>query len=239
MRQLTLCLPYYMNAGMLRLQFERIRGYSAAILADLAVIVVDDGSPDGDALAEPIGCPLSIFKVLVDVRWNQDAARNIAAHHATTPWLLLTDIDHLVPQQTMATLIATSRPARFVYRFERRTLERDGAVSKYKPHPNSWLLTREMFERIGGYDERYAGLYGTDAEFRDRVNQQAKIVMLPQWLIRVPRQIVPDASTTTYGRKEPMDSFGIPQVTAARAAEGAWAPRRLSFPYEKIFECLC
>jgi hypothetical protein len=235
MRRLTLCLTYYRNKGMLRVQFEWIRSLPADLLADLAVVVVDDGSPDGDAQGEDIGCPVAIFKIEVDVRWNQDAARNIAAHESTTPWLLLTDIDHLVPCETFSHILGTKLRKHLVYRFSRETLAADGETTSYKPHPNSWLMTREMFDEIGGYDERYAGLYGTDAEFRDRVQQTAGIVMLPSVLLRVPRDVIPDASTTHYLRKQPEDAFGIPRVTAARALEVNWVPKRLSFPYRQIY----
>jgi hypothetical protein len=44
--------------------------------------------------------PLQIYRIMVDVRWNQDAARNIGAAHAENNWLVLTDIDHMVPEET-------------------------------------------------------------------------------------------------------------------------------------------
>jgi hypothetical protein len=91
---------------------------------------------------------------------------------------------------------------------------------------------------VGGYDERFAGHYGTDADFRDRVSLKANIVTLPQKIIRVPRETIPDASTTTYVRKgDPIDAGAIPRIKAARAAIARWRPKTLSFPYRKIYEC--
>ncbi len=46
-------------------------------------------------------------------------------------------------------------------------------LTPYKPHPNTWLLTTDLFYRIGGYDERFSGFYGTDGEFRNRVQRTA------------------------------------------------------------------
>jgi glycosyltransferase involved in cell wall biosynthesis len=239
MHALTLCLPYYMNAGMLRLQFERIRALPSDLRESLAVIIVDDGSPDGEAQGEEIGCPLTIFRIEVDVRWNQDAARNIAAHHADTRWLLLTDIDHLVPRETFDRIMARKLSKTAVYRFSRVTALGPGPkdpTTPYHPHPNSWLMTRGLYEKIGGYDERFAGHYGTDADFRDRVVRHADIVLLEQPLIRVPREVVPDASTTTYQRKgAPEDVGAIPRIKAERALDPNWKPRRLSFPYRRIW----
>lgn len=239
MRRLTLCLPYYLNPGMLQRQFEWLRAMPEAVLNALAVIVVDDGSPV-PAVGEPIGCPLKIFRVGVDIRWNQDAARNIAVHESTSTWLLLTDIDHLVPAHTFLRALQ-SLDVGNVYRFSRQTLVNDRqplVLSPYKPHPNSWLMTRTMYDRIGGYDERFAGHYGTDADFRDRVVATAiKVELLKEFLIRVPREVIPDASTTTYTRKgDPFDAGAIRRIKAERAQDPAWTPRRLSFPYRWVSE---
>jgi glycosyltransferase involved in cell wall biosynthesis len=235
-RILTLCLPYYRNAGMLALQFERIRHLSRDLLSGLAVIVVDDGSPDGEAKGAEIGCPLTIFRIEVDVRWNQDAARNIAAHHADTRWLLLTDIDHIVSREAFSRALRTKLQKQYVYRFGRTTLQPSGVETPYKPHPNSWLLTKNMYWQTGGYDERFAGYYGTDADFRDRLSEvAANFVMLPEHLIRVPRETLADASTTTYLRKQPEDAMGIRRVKSERHGIADWKPLALSFPYRQIY----
>lgn len=238
-RLLTLCLPYYRNAGMLKEQFKRLRRLPQEVLDRLEVIVVDDGSPDGEAQGEAIGCPLRMYRIDVDVRWNQDAARNIAAHEATTPWVLLTDIDHLVPFDTFRALFAKKLDKHQVYRFSRATwevIDGENVETPYKPHPNSWLMTKAAFDRMGGYDERFAGLYGTDADFRDRlVSTLGEPTMLSSVLIRVPRETIPDASTTTYERKAPADREGIPRVKAERNANPNWVTKRLSFAYRQIW----
>jgi hypothetical protein len=236
-RRVTLCMAYYQNAGMLAEQFRRIRSLSPELRDQICVVIVDDGSPDGEAQGEPIGCPLSIYRIQVDVRWNQDAARNIAAHNAPTQWLLLTDMDHIVSMPAWKRVLEEKLHKENVYRFSRTTLEPNLKETPYKPHPNSWLMTRRMYDQIGGYDERFAGHYGTDAEFRDRVARTAAIVMLDEHLIRVPRETIPDASTTTYVRKgAPEDAGAIQRIKAERALEENWRPRRLSFAHRKIYD---
>lgn len=237
MRRVTLCMAYYLNAGMLAEQFRRIRALPTALRDQICVIVVDDGSPDGEAKGEPIGCPLSLYRIDVDVRWNQDAARNIAAHNAATQWLLLTDMDHIVSESAWRRVLLEKLHKADVYRFSRTTLEANGKETPYKPHPNSWLMTRAMYDLVGGYDERFAGHYGTDAEFRDRVAQAAAIEMLDEHLIRVPRETIPDASTTTYVRKgAPEDVGAIQRIKAERALQPNWRTVRLSFAHKKIYD---
>jgi glycosyltransferase involved in cell wall biosynthesis len=238
-RKVTLCLPYYMNKGMLAKYLDSIEAMPLNVREGIAVIVVDDGSPDGDAVGRPIGCPLEIYKIGVDIRWNQDAARNIAAHHADTLWLLLTDIDHMVPVETFEMILREKLKKTTAYRFSRVTLEQPGAkpqVTPYKPHPNSWLMRRELFWYMGGYDERFAGYYGTDADFRNRINAVAMDVkMLPEVLIRVPRTVIPDASTTTYQRKAPEDRAGLDAVKRQREVQLNWKPQNFRFPYRRIY----
>jgi hypothetical protein len=232
-----------MNAGMLKEQLSRLGRLPAAIREELEVIIVDDGSPDGDAQGADIGCPLSIFKIGIDIRWNQDAARNIAAHEAEASWLLLTDMDHLVPAKTFQAILDRKLQKKHAYRFSRETLESFAIGAKkehrtaYKPHPNSWLLERGLYERIGGYDERFAGHYGTDAEFRDRLTREAgEPEMLNEVIIRVPRSTIADASTTTYVRKgAPEDVGAIARIKAQRALDPNWRPLNLSFPYRRIY----
>jgi hypothetical protein len=60
-----------------------------------------------------------------------------------------------------------------------------------------------------------------------------EIVMLENPLVRYPREVIPDASTTQYGRKEPQDHDGVTRVRAQIAREGG-RPKRLSFPYHQV-----
>jgi hypothetical protein len=104
------------------------------------------------------------------VRWNQDACRNIGVHHAETEWLLLTDMDHLVPEATWRRCCCAS-----MIRQGLSLLARLGAGHAALQAASEFLVhDRAMFERAGGYDENFAGLYGTDAMFRDQVRKAAR-----------------------------------------------------------------
>lgn len=233
-RAFTLILPYYINEGMLRRQYKHLSRLPADVRQMLALIVVDDGSPQSPAFP-PKGAhgllDFQLFRVEVDVRWNWLTCRNIGVHHAKTDWVLLTDIDHELPEATARRIIDKKLDPSNVYRFSRVDAPN---LTPYKPHPNSWLMTREMFDKIGGYDERFSGNYGTDGEFRDRVNENASdVVMLSETLIRVPRDVVPDASTTSYKRKQPEDHEGVTRIRARIAKEGG-RPHRLTFPFHRV-----
>lgn len=229
----TLVYPYYENPRFLRRQIEHWAGLPAELRQRLAAIVVDDCSPANPAsgaLAEfllyrPRPFPIRLFRIGVDVRWNWLAARNVGAHHGRG-WLLLTDMDHVAPEATLHAAVHGDHDPGTVYRFSR--VEADG--TPIHPHPNSWLMTRDMFWRIGGYDEALSGHYGTDGSFRRRVAAAAPVQVLPDVLVR--HEHDGDSSTVAYLRKQPEDAKG--KALAKARAKAGTAPQVLSFPYGEV-----
>lgn len=239
MRPLTICLPYYMNPGMLAVQYQAIAALPDALREHLQLVIVDDGSPvhpAGSVLRFGLDVSVKIYRITVDVRWNQDAARNLAAAQAETDWLLLTDIDHIPTQAAFEFLMTAKLDEATVYRFGHR-LDAPHLTPKIKhgcmhPHPNSWVMTKALYDRIGGYDEALAGNYGTDGDFTRRAKAEAALVELPIALVRYPREVVADASTTTLERKNLDDKARIRAIMKGRG-EG-WRPLRGSFPWERV-----
>lgn len=234
MRPITLCLAYYINPSMLARQFAHLADMPPKLKDHLRVIVVDDGSPNSPAALPETspGFPIEIYRITVDVPWNQDAARNIAVHHAPPGWLLLTDIDHMVPEETLRAVMKNTLCERTAYRFSRVSAP---DMTEYKPHPNSWLMTKAMFDFVGGYDETLCiGAYGTDGDILKRIQRATNIVTLKQHLIRVPREVVPDASTTTLPRKDDVNREALQAIRRELEAQPKRVTKRLSFPYERV-----
>jgi len=236
MRPLTLILPFFCNPGMLREQQRAWRMYAEDLKASLHVIVVDDCSPPkrgAKAVLEETGvASVRLFRALEKKRWNWLFARNLGVDRSTTEWVLLTDIDHVVPEATLRAVMTEPLTSALAYRFARVDAP---SLIVVKSHPNSWLMTKRLFDKVGGYDERLSGYYGTDADFRDRVMERARaIVVRTDVLIRYPASVIPDAETTTYGRKEPQDDVGLAQVKADRAKLPRWRPLRVQLPWEQV-----
>lgn len=229
--KLTLIMAYYDNPAMLKTQCENIATYSAEIQDNLELIIIDDCSPRWPAYIEidPL-IPVIILRTLVDVAWNQDFCRNLGAMKSDTEWLLLTDIDHLIPESTIKAIMGKKDlKTHIAYRFDRISAP---LMQPYKLHPNTWLMTKEFYFLMGGYDERFAGYYGTDGDFRDRVNKFSVIEQLPYPIIRVGRETIADASTTTLVRKKPEDGVAINRIKHER---GDAVPIILQFPWEEIY----
>ena len=237
--KITFCSAYYENPGMLEVHYTTWMRDLAPRVVD--IIIVDDGSPKSPAHLvapelRPTHLDLKIFRMLKDRPWHQNACRNIAVHEATTPWVLLTDMDH-VPSKSLLEIDVDAlnpahvyRPARLEYMTDRYMLDKHG---KHKRHLNSWLMTRELFLTLKGYDERTCGAYGTDSFFRGKVKFHSRVVDLEKeqgFLYRVGRERVSDASTTTLERKDGRPT-GMKNKLIRRMAEGK--PKFLTHAYER------
>lgn len=239
----TFVSAYFNNATMLRRQVEELGKLPADWQAHIELIVVDDASDTAPAALPEEWFEqyawmfrLRIYRLTRKVRWNQDACRNLGAVVASPDnWLLLTDMDHIPTKSAWQWMLFGAHETSKVYRFGRQNY--DG--SPYKPHPNSWFMTQDMYDTIGGYDERLAGLYGTDGDFRKRVDAHAAVIGRPETLIRVGREDIPDASTPRdYGRKSEEDKTEMSRRVQERDAQVllGLGPRtqRLTFPWVKV-----
>ena len=236
--------PYYENAGMLAEQLAKLGAFPDHLKGAVEYIVVDDGSPTAPAIDTVRrfhrqgwldGIDLKVFRIGVDVRWNHIAARNIGAHHATHGWLMLTDIDHVVPSETFGIIMGkleTLDKRRF-YTFDRVDAPH---LTPYKPHPHTWLMYQSLWNKFGGYDERFSGHYGMDFLARERLLELAEQRHLNLPVIRYAREVIPDASTVTYERKSAADRQFVKAKRAELIRDGTYRqPVTLSFPYERVW----
>ncbi len=225
-KRVTLIYPYYQCERFFHQTQVRMWGGDAyyPLRPYVSVIVVDDGSPRPARLPADAPFPMRLFRIHVDIPWNWLAARNLGAYHAEDGWLLLTDMDHVVPASTLDAVVWGAHDPTVVYAFSR--VAHTGAV--LPPHSASFLMTRKMFWRIGGYDERLSGVYGTDGLYRKRLSKAAEMRVLTDQLIRY--EGVDDASVNLERKTVAMQ--------AARAARLASVPPGppvlLSFPFHEV-----
>ncbi len=241
MKKLALCYKYYMNPKMLAAQYEMWASYPDELKEKIEIIVVDDGSP-GTAAADvprPDGLPeLRIYRVKEDKPWHQNGATNLSAFVAQAQWLLLTDMDHMVNHRLLRYCIEHDFKGR-VFMFDRvdaplmqPSLDKKG---RPKPHPNSYLITKKFYWEVGGHDEWYCGLYGTDRLLRNRIRQVSEIKTIDVPIIRYGREVIDDASTTTLPRKENRNPNFLDKALARKLREmDADKILTLQFEWEQV-----
>lgn len=156
---ISLIVPVYSSSKLVEAQLSEIALYPQ----EIKTIFVDDGSP------VPLEIPplpnVSLYRIDVDIPWNNHGARNLGAHVAETEWLLLTDVDHVLPAWCASQLVTKQLSPDRWYAIERRKITPQG-TERIHPAPNIFLITKHRFWELGGYDEDYCGSYGSDNVFR-------------------------------------------------------------------------
>lgn len=259
MIELSVVFPYYRNPRMLARQLLLWRDeWPSSLKERVEVVVVDDGSPVETAQEVVQGWRdlprFSLYRVKEDRLWHQHGARNLGAHVAKADWMLMTDMDHLVPPATLAEVLRLlpEMKSNVVLTFGRvdapadrawmaddagsfaRTVRDDGSL---KPHVNSFVVSRKRYWKLGGYDEDYCGLYGTDKLWRDRLYGVSADVrhldMAP--LIRVDRSVIDDASTRDVERKIKGRNSIKKSIALRKWTTGHYGKTTtLNFPWERI-----
>ena len=212
----TLCVPYYRQPNMLREQLQVWEHYPTQI----PITLVDDGSPEPakDVVLEHASPGLrrrmTLYRIGVDIPWNRGGARNLAAHWATTEWLVHIDIDHVLPLACAARLLAFEPTQAHWYRFERfrigaadDTRKKDKidpalTFGKIHPHIDSYLVTKAMYWLAGGYNEIFSGCLGGGSPFLAELSMLAEPRLLPDdiHLHVFTTSVVNDASVRTLSR---------------------------------------
>src|SRR5882757_3893120 len=125
--RLSVVIPYYRNPRMLERHYLTwALEWPAELKEQIEVVIVDDGSPEPAADVARLYYgdlpPLSIYRVVEDRPWHQHGARNLGAHVAQAPWLLLTDMDHVIPADTLAEVLRLidAESGDRIYTFARR-----------------------------------------------------------------------------------------------------------------------
>ena len=83
-------------------------------------------------------------------------------------WILFTDIDHILTNSVLDAAEEMSEEHPMIH-FRRHygELDETGKLininpEELKPHMNTFVISKERFEALGGYDESFCGKYGGD-----------------------------------------------------------------------------
>lgn len=135
-------------------QYER---YPESILDRVEFIIVDDCSPINYEIPQ-LNLNYRWLRITNNIPWNQGGARNLGVMYAKSDKILMSDLDHAFPAETLAYLASRPNPGRCFYKLRRKSPE--GKL--YPGHANLFFMSRARFLRFYGYDEEYCGNYGAE-----------------------------------------------------------------------------
>jgi hypothetical protein len=144
-------------------QKERIADIVAEKHPSVRVVIVDDHSPEP---LEPIE-GIDIYRIDDDINWNQGGARNLGAS-VSEGWLVFADMDYLITRKTADKIINMVRERDYMYPLGRRNKGVPQAL---------FVIHKDDFERIGGYDEDFSGRYGyEDVLFNTQARHHVHVI---------------------------------------------------------------
>lgn len=203
--RLVIAISYYNAPLMLQEQIRCWQSYPEHLAKQVKVILVDDGSMSHPAEKElqkhSIHIPVELYRITKDIPQNIWGARNLAFHIASVEWaewVICLDIDHILPSRGLDGF-STSKPdlVKGVYYHPTRYQKEEVGMSQIHKHLDSYLMTPELFWKVGGYDESLTGYYynGAALRFRTSLSKIAKGELLKKMhTLFYPSSIVSDAS---------------------------------------------
>lgn len=244
---LTICMAVYGQPKMLAHQLATIDAYPEAVRERLSLIVVDD---HGDPPVRPWDVKTfetlikkSLFRVDDDIPWNQMGARNLAMEHAEG-WCLMIDPDMVFSAEMMGRMLAAQEP------LQRGQVVKYGLKHKKSGQldmasPNTYMIHRDDFFAVGGYDEDYAGNKGwSDVQLLDILTSCYKMEKRPDLHADFySANEISDAMVTSLDRSYAENRKKRIRKTSKAKAAGGWARwarartkvPRLRFKWHKVY----
>ncbi|MGN5574443.1 glycosyltransferase family 2 protein [Enterobacter sp. Lyrl_3] len=134
-------------------QYEKM---DSELLKQIEFIIVDDCSPAKYSIPE-FDLNITWLRINSDIQWNQGGARNLGVTYAKSDKIIITDLDHVLPEHTFKYLVKVKNPGRDFFKIYR--MENNSII---KGHSNMFFMSRARFMRFFGYDEEFSGNYGAE-----------------------------------------------------------------------------
>lgn len=179
--KLTYVTHFYFNQASIDTVtnlLKKYESYPIDLIKQIEFVIVDDASTI-EYEAPKYSLNITWLRINEDLPWNHTGARNLGVVYAKSDKVVITDIDHEFPAETLQYLVDAPHPGQRIYKFARI----DNATQTFmRRHEATFFLSRGRFLRHFGYDEEFAGHYGhTDYQlFRYHKYHGSKLCNLPQ-----------------------------------------------------------
>lgn len=173
LNDLTIIFNYHKDEE--QLNFVMDQWQKANPSGDLSFIICDTGPHDATIDCDSLrkyNFKIKVLKLDEYVPFNQPLGKNSAMKECDTKWAFITDPDRFLGKQSLDILESCDLDENVAYDFDDYNYDpvTEGKSSPMDRHPNTFLLTKDYYNKAGGYNELFCGAYGhDDTEFRQRI----------------------------------------------------------------------
>lgn len=217
--------------------------------------VCDDGSQKEPATAffekhapQPY---MRLFRVTEDIGFNSHGARNLLMKTTKTDWNLLSDIDRRYPDETISGF--ARKGDKILKQGVYYSLYEIVKVSPDRYSVNDYIVHKDDFWKVGGYDEEYVNIHFGDRDFLEGLRHVARRSKVSNWKVKYARGArnvewsddvaitqYPDDSTLIH----PNNRWTNPEYRKSiramireryKTEEGRLSKKTINFPWEQVF----
>lgn len=186
LKEITIYFPFYNQIEALTDNLEHYSKFEQKIRSQFILFIVDDGSRENalNIIVDKYLSKLNIilYRINIDIPWNQGEANNLAFSNIKTDYVLRTDIDHIIDENNLNKLLNSNLNLdKNFYVFQRKSI--CGIIKT--SHPNTYIISRKNYLKVNGYNESLCGNYGDDIDFIPRIQKIIQKVELKDIEIKV------------------------------------------------------
>lgn len=170
--KLSLIYGIYINKGdfsPLHNMLSVYNNFHDSLKKQFELILIDDGSPTPLFIQEnTYNLNITLLRILEDKAWNACGARNLGACYSRCKKLVFCDLDIIIEEKTLESLIYGKIYPNEMIIFNRQVLTQNGyeRAKHSLCYPNIFAVLKSTFLNFNGYDEDIVGTYGDDIYFR-------------------------------------------------------------------------
>ncbi len=238
---LTFVIAVYGQPLMLEKWWETLRQYKLRVLRQIDFIIVDDHGDPPVSIPDDIRsfCHPRVYRVDKNIEWNQMGARNLGMQQAETDWCVMLDPDMVVEPEVAELLLARAKAMKRGQLTKLLLRYTDGKLDASSP--NAYLIHKKDFDRVGGYDEDYAGHKGwSDVQLMHTLVGAGIKFLKPKdlWVRYYRPRDIKDATVNTLNRSVAFNKkLHIRKMAIAKRSWAKWITRdqkRIRFPWTRV-----
>lgn len=231
---ITVCLSYYNQpVELVHQHIREWQSYPEDIKNKFTFFIIDDASkvPLHEIIDKTLlkNLDVHVYRVKEDLYCNIAGVRNLGAKECRTPWMVILDMDTLIPKETAKGMIKFATECadkNFCLKFIRKVPSNVRHIKHNQFHPAVCLLRVVDYWNVGGCDEDLVGHYGnTDPIFWYRAQGKLNVLYTNDlYLIYIPEGEADIDRDTTHNKA----------LFERKRKDNSWSTNFIRFNWDKV-----